>query len=331
MRTSAESAWNDVRTPPNRGAFRSRPGRWRVRGGSTTAAGWVFSPPASAALPPRTAYPMRWLALLFLLCSTAAVAAPEGSSRETSRKKPKAPPREAEPRASAGSAFAHRDPAGRDEARGGAAILPRARGWRVPRRWLQPRPPGLGAADPDAARLGPFSIDVELGWRLARFRADIPGTGVAVSALHSIPVTAVGRMNLVRMARPSAWTCAWAWGRSWRCTTCRATSPRLRAHGTRLGAAGGRPSCASRCRRSSLPRRAGRARRGVHPLRRRTVHGCAGAPGREVLSCHEKARLLTALRLAPGLPGLAGAGHPLGSRRRQMARARPRRSPSMPS
>ncbi|WP_375765279.1 hypothetical protein NR798_26550 [Archangium gephyra] len=41
---------------------------------------------------------------------------------------------------------------------------------------------------------GRFSIDVELGWRLARFR-----TGVGVSAMHSLPLLAAGRMNLVRM------------------------------------------------------------------------------------------------------------------------------------
>lgn len=46
---------------------------------------------------------------------------------------------------------------------------------------------------------GRFSLDVELGWWMARFRQDIPGTGVAVSALHSIPVFVAGRMNLVRM------------------------------------------------------------------------------------------------------------------------------------
>ncbi|HYO52479.1 hypothetical protein [Archangium sp.] len=47
---------------------------------------------------------------------------------------------------------------------------------------------------------GRFSIDVELGWRLARLRADIPGSGVGVSAMHSLPLLAAGRMNLVRMA-----------------------------------------------------------------------------------------------------------------------------------
>jgi hypothetical protein len=47
---------------------------------------------------------------------------------------------------------------------------------------------------------GSFAIDVELGWRLARVRTDIPGSGGVVSDLHSLPLTAVGRMNLVRMA-----------------------------------------------------------------------------------------------------------------------------------
>jgi len=46
---------------------------------------------------------------------------------------------------------------------------------------------------------GRFSFDVELGWRLARVRADVPGSGRVVSDMHSIPITAVGRMNLVRM------------------------------------------------------------------------------------------------------------------------------------
>ncbi|PTL82009.1 hypothetical protein [Vitiosangium sp. GDMCC 1.1324] len=47
---------------------------------------------------------------------------------------------------------------------------------------------------------GRFAIDVELGWRMARFHEDVPGSGVMTSTLHSIPLTAVGRMNLVRMA-----------------------------------------------------------------------------------------------------------------------------------
>jgi hypothetical protein len=126
---------------------------------------------------------MRWIALLFLLCSTSAVAAPEGSSRGTSRKKPKAPAREVRPEpppaakppeklryalALAGGGF-H----GGDFNRGpqGSAQLTLT-------------PPGWGR----------FSLDVELGWRLARFR-----TGAGVSAMHSLPLLAVGRMNLVRM------------------------------------------------------------------------------------------------------------------------------------
>ncbi|HZI04411.1 MAG TPA: hypothetical protein VEZ71_10330 [Archangium sp.] len=125
---------------------------------------------------------MRWIALLFLLCSTAAVAAPEGSSRGTSRKKPKAPPREASPEppptkpaqelryslALAGGGFYgggfNRGPQGSAQ--------------------LTLTPPGWGR----------FSLDVELGWRLARFR-----TGAGVSAMHSLPLLAAGRMNLVRM------------------------------------------------------------------------------------------------------------------------------------
>jgi hypothetical protein len=132
---------------------------------------------------------MRWFALLFLLCSTAAVAAPEASPRATSRKKPKAPPREASPEpppavkpaevtryslALAGGVFHgggfNRGPQGSAQ--------------------LTLTPPGWGR----------FSIDVELGWRLARFQADVPGAGVGVSALHSLPLLAAGRMNLVRMA-----------------------------------------------------------------------------------------------------------------------------------
>ncbi|AKJ06508.1 hypothetical protein ATI61_105507 [Archangium gephyra] len=135
---------------------------------------------------------MRWFALLFLLCSSAAVAAPEAPSRGTTRKKPKAPPappREASPEpppaatkpaeelryslALAGGAFHgggfNRGPQGSAQ--------------------LTLTPPGWGR----------FSIDVELGWRLARFKSNIPGAGVAVSAMHSVPVLAAGRMNLVRM------------------------------------------------------------------------------------------------------------------------------------
>ncbi len=133
---------------------------------------------------------MRWLALLFLLCSTAAVAAPGASPRGTSRKKPKAPPRqaatpEASPAATkpveslryslalAGGAFY-----GGDLNRGpqGSAQLTLM-------------PPGWGR----------FSIDVELGWRLARFRADVSGAGEGVSAMHSLPLLVAGRMNLVQI------------------------------------------------------------------------------------------------------------------------------------
>jgi hypothetical protein len=127
---------------------------------------------------------MRWLALLFLLCSPAVVAAPGGSPRRTTGKKPKAPPPAATKPAEqqrtryslalAGGAFHgggfNRGPQGSAQ--------------------LTLTPPGWGR----------FAIDVELGWRLARFRRDIPGSGGMVSALHSIPLSAVGRMNLVRMA-----------------------------------------------------------------------------------------------------------------------------------
>lgn len=141
--------------------------------------------PASAPLTPWTASSMRWLALLFLLSSPAVVAAPEGSPRKNTGKKPKAPPPKAPPPeakpeermryslALAGGAFygggSNRGPQGSAQ--------------------LTLTPPGWGR----------FAIDVELGWRLARFRADVPGSGVMVSSLHSIPLTAVARMNLVRM------------------------------------------------------------------------------------------------------------------------------------
>jgi hypothetical protein len=130
---------------------------------------------------------MRWLALLLLLCSPTVLAAPEASPRRNTGKKPKAPPPEARPAppvakpveqmryslALAGGAFHgggfNRGPQGSAQ--------------------LTLTPPGWGR----------FAIDVELGWRLARLRADIPGSGVMVSSLHSLPLTAVGRMNLVRM------------------------------------------------------------------------------------------------------------------------------------
>ena len=131
---------------------------------------------------------MRWLALLLLLCSPTVLAAPEGSPRRNTVKKPKAPPPEARPAppvakpaeqtryslALAGGAF-----------HGGGFN-------RGPQGSVQ-----LTLTPPGWAR---FAIDVELGWRLARLRADIPGSGVMVSSLHSLPLTAVGRMNLVRMA-----------------------------------------------------------------------------------------------------------------------------------
>lgn len=126
---------------------------------------------------------MRWIALLFLLCSTAALAAPEASSRGTSRKKPKAPPREAspEPPPAAKPAQAPRYSlalAGGGFYGGGFNRGPQGSAQ------LTLTPPGWGR----------FSLDVELGWRLARFR-----TGAGVSAMHSLPLLGVGRMNLVRM------------------------------------------------------------------------------------------------------------------------------------
>ncbi|ATB35494.1 hypothetical protein CYFUS_000907 [Cystobacter fuscus] len=143
---------------------------------------------------------MRWLALLFLLSSTAAVAAPEGSSRGTSPKKPKAPARETSPKPSptAPSRTGTRPAATQSAEQTRYALALAGGGFygggfnRGPQgsAQLTLTPPGWGR----------FSIDVELGWRLARFREDIPGTGVAVSALHSLPLLAVGRMNLVRMA-----------------------------------------------------------------------------------------------------------------------------------
>jgi hypothetical protein len=143
---------------------------------------------------------MRWLALLFLLCSTAAVAAPEGSSRATSRKKPKAPPREASPEpppavtSRTGTRLAATKPA--EETRYSLALA----GGGFYGGGFNRGPQGSAQLTLTPPGWGRFSIDVELGWRLARFRADIPGTGVGVSAMHSLPLIAVGRMNLVRMA-----------------------------------------------------------------------------------------------------------------------------------
>jgi hypothetical protein len=136
---------------------------------------------------------MRWLALLFLLCSTAAVAAPEGSPRGTSRKKPKAP-QEASPKPPpAVTSRTETRPAATKPPEELRYSLALAGGWfygggfnRGPQgsAQLTLTPPGWGR----------FSLDVELGWRLARFR-----TGDGVSAMHSLPLLAVGRMNLVRM------------------------------------------------------------------------------------------------------------------------------------
>ncbi len=135
---------------------------------------------------------MRWLALLFLLCSPAVMAAP-------ARKKPKAPPPAASP------------------------APPPAEPPRAPARQAATKPVevmryslalagggfyggGFNRGPQGSAQLtltppgwGRFSFDVELGWRLARVRTDVPGSGRAVSDMHSIPITAVGRMNLVRM------------------------------------------------------------------------------------------------------------------------------------
>ena len=135
---------------------------------------------------------MHWLALLFLLCSTQAVAAPEGSPRGTSRKKPKAPAREVP--SPTGTRPAATQPA--QQTRYSLALA----GGGFYGGGFNRGPQGSAQLTLTPPGWGRFSIDVELGWRLARFRADIPGTGVAVSALHSIPLTAVGRMNLVRMA-----------------------------------------------------------------------------------------------------------------------------------
>jgi hypothetical protein len=133
---------------------------------------------------------MRWFALLFLLCSTAAVAAPEGSPRGTSRKKPKAPPREASP----APPPAATKPA--EETRYALALA----GGAFHGGGFNRGPQGSAQFTLTPPGWGRFSLDVELGWRLARFKADIPSAGVGVSALHSLPLLAVGRMNLVRMA-----------------------------------------------------------------------------------------------------------------------------------
>lgn len=143
---------------------------------------------------------MRWLALLFLLCSTAAVAAPEGSPRGTSRKKPKAPPRESSPEpppavtSRTGTRVAATKPA--EEMRYSLALA----GGGFYGGGFNRGPQGSAQLTLTPPGWGRFSIDVELGWRLARLSANVPGTGVGVSAMHSIPLLAVGRMNLVRMA-----------------------------------------------------------------------------------------------------------------------------------
>lgn len=135
---------------------------------------------------------MRWLALLFLLCSPAVVAAPADPPRGTSRKKPKTPPPEASP-----------EPAPRQAATKPAEQMRYAlalAGGAFTGGGANRGPQGSAQLTLTPPNWGRFALDVELGWRLARFSQDLPGTGVAVSALHSIPLTAVGRMNLVRMA-----------------------------------------------------------------------------------------------------------------------------------
>ncbi len=134
---------------------------------------------------------MHWLALLFLLCTTAAVAAPEGSPRGTSRKKPRAPPREASPEPPSARQAATQ-PA--EQTRYALALA----GGGFHGGGFNRGPQGSAQLTLTPPGWGRFSLDVELGWRLARLRADIPGTGVGVSALHSFPLLAAGRMNLVR-------------------------------------------------------------------------------------------------------------------------------------
>jgi hypothetical protein len=142
---------------------------------------------------------MRWFALLFLLCSTAAVAAPESSPRATSRKKPKAPPREASPESPPAAPSRTGTPP--------AATKPEEMRYTLALAGGAFHGGGFNRGPQGSAQLtltppgwGRFSIDVELGWRLARFQSNIPGAGVGTSALHSLPLLAVGRMNLVRMA-----------------------------------------------------------------------------------------------------------------------------------
>ena len=143
---------------------------------------------------------MRWLALLFLLCSPAVVAAPEGSPRRNTGKKPKAPPPEASPEppsavsSRTGTRGAETKPA--EQTRYSLALA----GGAFYGGGFNRGPQGSAQLTLTPPGWGRFAIDVELGWRLARLRADIPGSGVMVSALHSLPLTAVGRMNLVQMA-----------------------------------------------------------------------------------------------------------------------------------
>jgi hypothetical protein len=143
---------------------------------------------------------MRWLAILFLFCSPAVVAAPADSPRAPSRKKPKAPPPEASPEppsavpSRTGSRQAATKPA--EETRYALALA----GGGFHGGGFNRGPQGSAQLTLTPPGWGRFALDVELGWRLARFSENLPGTGVAVSALHSFPLTAVGRMNLVRMA-----------------------------------------------------------------------------------------------------------------------------------
>ncbi|HEX5748792.1 MAG TPA: hypothetical protein VFZ09_21300 [Archangium sp.] len=137
---------------------------------------------------------MRWFALLFLLCTSAAVAAPEAPARAPTRKKPKAPPREASPEPPPAAARpAETKPA--EELRYSLALV----GGAFHGGGFNRGPQGSAQLTLTPPGWGRFSFDVELGWRLARFKANVPGTGVSVSALHSLPLLAVGRMNLVRM------------------------------------------------------------------------------------------------------------------------------------
>ncbi len=148
---------------------------------------------------------MRWIALILLLSSPGVLAAPTGS---TSRKKRKASPPVVRP-----------EPQPAPAPESPAAAPPRASTRRAPAAAPEQEPTryalalagggfyggGFNRGPLASAQLtitppgwGPFSLDVELGWRQARFRRTVPGSGDVVSALHTIPLYALARFSAVK-------------------------------------------------------------------------------------------------------------------------------------